>query len=254
MGETDLLGCDVRVGQGAYATDLRIQCVSDAARVWDWKPDAVLICTPPSTHYELLNMAHYKCVHVFCEKPLCTRYQEARNSVAMANSSNRVLAIGYQLRFQLDALKAHGWRQNVDFYHGQDMSAWPSQYKKDVLDEFSHEIDAAVYVNGPVMNVSAQDSNGDWLIQLHHVSAVSSICLSPTLNPYARFADTNGMKWEFDLAKNDQAYKDEIKAFLEACRGEGWDERLCRGAEAAHTVRIIEACRESAKDCKVVRL
>lgn len=67
MGETDLLGCDVRVGQEEYTTGLSIQCVSDAAMVWEWKPEAVLICTPPSKHFRLMDMARFKGVHVFAK-------------------------------------------------------------------------------------------------------------------------------------------------------------------------------------------
>ena len=34
------------------------------------KPDAIIVCTPPSHHYSILKLAAKNRIHVFCEKPL----------------------------------------------------------------------------------------------------------------------------------------------------------------------------------------
>lgn len=135
------------------------------------------------------------------------------------------------------------------------MRAWSSQYKKDVLEEFSHEIDAAVFVNGPVEKVTAKESMYGWVIQLRHLSCLSTILLNPLATGYSRTASIGQQEvWTFSKAINDHAYKSELKAFLSVCRSGPWDERLCSGVEAAHVVKIIEACRESARECRVVSL
>src|SRR5688500_19038317 len=43
---------------------------TDAARLFDERPDAVLIATPSASHVALVGEALGRGIHVFCEKPL----------------------------------------------------------------------------------------------------------------------------------------------------------------------------------------
>lgn len=234
--------------------------VTDIETIWQWKPDAALICTPPAIHAGLINQCMYRSgCFVLCEKPLANfdpsvmPYDDLRH---FAWRSDR-LCVGYQLRWQLQEFRHLVGMEDVSFTIGQDMSKWPSQYQKDILEEFSHEIDAAVFVHGPVEAVAAQQYRQSWQIQLRHVRTYSSIVIMADYQaPPVRFANAKGgtISWAFDQIKNDVAYKAELSAFLDVCRGEPMDYRLCSSVEAVHVCKIIEACRESARDCKVVRL
>jgi len=224
-----------------------------AEAVWDWKPEAVLICTPPDAHYALALNAIRKKVHVFIEKPITTSAHEADVLQWEAKNFGVQLAVAYQLRWQLGHIPGNA---DLSWDCRQDMRQWASRYEKDVLMEFSHEIDAATFIHGPVEAVTASTNKWGWRVILRHIQYVSCITICPyAVDEYRRTChSTYGELWAFDQAKNDQAYKDELTAFLDVCRGGPWDDRLCSGAEAAHVVRIIEAAKESARDCKVVSL
>lgn len=263
MGEKDLCICDVNplalhIVQQMGASPIRIAEL--AYDVWNWQPEAVLICTPPREHYNLAIQAIDQGCHLFIEKPIATHSQDA-NDIVWRNDDKKVLAVGYQLRFNRLDIERHQYKNKINIVHQQDMSIWPSQYKKDILQEFSHEIDVAIYLNGPAETVVARRSALRWDIEIHHQHGFSRLHISAAPGPFARWIDCDKFhdqpgvgNWSFNKEGNDQAYKDELAAFLKACRGEGWDDRLCSGAEAVHVCKIIEAARESAQDCKVVHL
>ena len=58
--------------------------------------DALVIVTPHTQHAEQIATALAAGVHVLCEKPLATTAADARRSMELAASNDRVLAIGYQ--------------------------------------------------------------------------------------------------------------------------------------------------------------
>jgi predicted dehydrogenase len=254
MGETDLLGCDVRTGDEGFVPDLPIPITSAASMVWDWKPDVVLVCVPPAGHYAMANRAIQAGAHCFIEKPMTTTVLECQHLNFQAKEKGVQLAVGYQLRWQLGELRNTAGKHDLKFVCTQDMKEWPSQYEKDALGEFSHELDASVFVHGPVEAVWAQHRQGLWRIHLRHIYANSAIVLGYESKPSLRLANHELHAWTFNQEENDAAYKHELKMFLMACRGEPMNFQLCSGAEAAHVVRIIEACRESAQEFKVVML
>ena len=257
MGKHEILGYDTRVGKDGWTVGLPIQAVSDRLMLWDYKPEVVLICTPPVSHAPLALEAMEYEAHCFIEKPLACYNWEVSTPILKARAKKLHLAVGYQLRFHKLGIERHFNNQVLDIVHAQDMSAWPSWYQKDVLEEFSHEIDLACFLNGPVDKVVARQSDNGlkWNIELKHLQGMSNIQICADSTTYKRWiVDASGGSWTFKIKDNDQAYKDELRAFLNVCQGGPWDERLCSGAEAAHVVRIIEACRESARECKVVTL
>lgn len=254
MGERDVLGFDPRIGQPDFMPDILCQAISVINMVWDWKPEVVLVCTPPDEHYHVVAEAIAHGCHVFCEKPLCADSWDADCLTGQARDKHVQLAVGYQLRWQLKEFRDHAATNNLTFISCQNMATWASQYEKDILDEFSHEIDAAVFVNGPVEAVTAYRIGAGWRIQLRHLRGHSSVTLAADLETFLRIAtSSNDVTWAFDQAKNDQAYRDELATFLKVCQGAPWDYRLCSGTEAAHVCKVIEACRQSADTCEVVR-
>ncbi len=65
----------------------------------DLNIDAVDICTPTPTHFELIKSAMRTGKDFFCEKPLCESTEAARQVAAELRQSNSVGMVGYVYRF-----------------------------------------------------------------------------------------------------------------------------------------------------------
>lgn len=67
--------------------------------------DAVIVCSPNSTHphYVSLSLDHQK--HVMCEKPMISDPTQMQSIFKSAEDRNRKLLIGFQRVFDLDIAK-----------------------------------------------------------------------------------------------------------------------------------------------------
>ncbi len=61
--------------------------------------DAVHICTPNNTHYEMAMFAMEHGVHVVCEKPMTTTLEEAEELLKKAKEKNVIHAMNFNCRF-----------------------------------------------------------------------------------------------------------------------------------------------------------
>lgn len=61
--------------------------------------DAIIICTPPSLHYQVAIKAAEKGIHVFSEKPFTTDNYKARELAAIFEHKKLVNQVGYVNRF-----------------------------------------------------------------------------------------------------------------------------------------------------------
>jgi UDP-2-acetamido-3-amino-2,3-dideoxy-glucuronate N-acetyltransferase len=73
----------------------------------DSKVKAVVIATPAASHYELAKEALGANKHVFVEKPLALRVEEAEELVELAQKKKKILMVGHVLRYHpaVDKLK-----------------------------------------------------------------------------------------------------------------------------------------------------
>lgn len=72
---------------------------SDAAHLFDERPDAVLIATPSASHVALVGEALARGIHVFCEKPLTLSAAESTALADAAANAGLVTQVGYHNRF-----------------------------------------------------------------------------------------------------------------------------------------------------------
>jgi predicted dehydrogenase/threonine dehydrogenase-like Zn-dependent dehydrogenase len=72
---------------------------SPEAVIDDPAVDTVAVCTRHASHAELSARALRAGKHVFCEKPLALTDAELREVIAAAESSERILAVGFNRRF-----------------------------------------------------------------------------------------------------------------------------------------------------------
>lgn len=122
-------------------------------------PHAVIIGTPPGSHFELCKLAMEANAHVFCEKPFMPVLEDADRIIEIARSRNLLLRVNNQYRFmtyyaetkrRLDggefgrAFYLQAWQQM--FHPPQMESNWRNQLSQYVLFEFAtHALDLACF-------------------------------------------------------------------------------------------------------------
>jgi predicted dehydrogenase len=65
----------------------------------DDRPDALIVCTPPALHYDILRTALGYGMHVFCEKPFTVSARLAHELAEAFESAGLVNQVGYVNRF-----------------------------------------------------------------------------------------------------------------------------------------------------------
>ncbi len=67
--------------------------------VFDWLPDAVVICSENSRHAELIRQSAMAGAHILCEKPLATDLADARDAIGAAAVAGVKLMTAFPVRF-----------------------------------------------------------------------------------------------------------------------------------------------------------
>ena len=99
--EDTLVSISSQVPAHAQAMAKQFSCASD----FSWKDtvarediDAIIICTPPSSHAEIAIAAMRAGKHVLCEKPLSKTFEEAKEMLEVSGITGRVLKCGFNHR------------------------------------------------------------------------------------------------------------------------------------------------------------
>ncbi|KKE83972.1 hypothetical protein N479_11205 [Pseudoalteromonas luteoviolacea S4054] len=128
--------------------------------------DAVVIVTPTSTHFEYFKLCAGKVKNVFIEKPLAETLEEALEIKALAEQHGMFVQCGFIERFnpvvtELKRVLESKQVLNADFTRTNRLSSRITDVDV-VLDLMIHDIDLALFLNGPVEKVVAygQRENG----------------------------------------------------------------------------------------------
>ena len=89
---------DAAAAQGAAPAPVVTADFNDA--IADPQIEAVILTTPHRFHADQIKAAARSGKHVFCEKPLCTTFADARAAIAATRSAGVVLGIGHERRFE----------------------------------------------------------------------------------------------------------------------------------------------------------
>ncbi|MFJ7368819.1 inositol 2-dehydrogenase [Lysinibacillus sp. NPDC098008] len=133
--------------------------------------DAILVCSPTSTHAEIIQAAARAKKHVFCEKPVSSSVEETENLLQITKEEGVLLQIGFNRRFDPNFLKMKKLVQEgaVGDVHilkitSRDPAPPPVEYLKNsgglFFDMTIHDFDMARYMTGSeVIEVHAVGAN-----------------------------------------------------------------------------------------------
>lgn len=134
--------------------------------------DAVIVCTPPSSHFDVVKHFLEHGIHVLCEKPLTVTSKDAHDLVKLSEAKGLHLMMASKFRYVDDVIKAKaivesGILGSMILYENTFCSKvamrdrWNS--KKEVagggvlIDNGSHSVDIARFLLGPIKEVQAQN-------------------------------------------------------------------------------------------------
>ena len=72
----------------------------------DKKIEAVIVCSPTPTHYDIIKKCAAQKKHVFCEKPISLSEDEIKELITIKNKQNIFIQVGLNRRFDQDFLVA----------------------------------------------------------------------------------------------------------------------------------------------------
>ena len=121
---------------------------------------AVVICTPTVTHADYIRMVAGKVRNIFVEKPLADTLEEANRVARFAAEKGLNVQVGFIERFNpaVQSLKQVLDKServiSIDFTRTNKLSARITDVDV-VTDLMIHDIDLALYLNGPARSVAA---------------------------------------------------------------------------------------------------
>ena len=122
--------------------------------------DAVIICTPTSTHAEYINMCLDSVQNIFVEKPMTDNLKISQELANFSKNKSLNVQVGYIERFNpaVRSLQAIIDRSDklvsLDFTRTNKLSSRITDVDV-VTDLMIHDIDMALHINGPAGTVSA---------------------------------------------------------------------------------------------------
>ncbi len=89
-----------------FSTDTLVRYSDLHSACSDPEVDALMICTPNYTHFEVLKVAVASLKPIFLEKPMATDLQDAADIVAMSATYSSFIQIGLQYRYKAQYVEA----------------------------------------------------------------------------------------------------------------------------------------------------
>ncbi len=131
--------------------------------------DAVVICSPTATHAEYVLLAGRYVKNIFVEKPLADSLESSKELITFAEDNNINLQVGFIERFNTAVvelkkiLDRDGSVVNVDFTRTNKLSSRITDVDV-IFDLMIHDVDLALFLNGPVKEVHAHGVMEDHMV------------------------------------------------------------------------------------------
>jgi predicted dehydrogenase len=116
--------------------------------------DAVIVTTLPATHAHFAIKALNKGKHVFVEKPLALKVEDAKDMIKAAKKNKKVLMIGHLLLYHpaINKLKSYikeGLLGNIQYLYSTRVNLGQVRYEENALWSLTpHDISVAMYLLG----------------------------------------------------------------------------------------------------------
>lgn len=146
--------CDgVALDLEVLAKEHKAKAVRDLEDVLkDTDIDALVVCTPTDTHYNIIKRGIEAGKHVFCEKPVSQSLSETLEVAELAEKHKRKFLVGYNRRFDVNYKKAqeivcNGTIGELQMIHSTnyDFPGAPLEYLMDCggifMDQVLHDLD-----------------------------------------------------------------------------------------------------------------
>ncbi len=162
----------------------------DAMTLLDSGLDAVIVSTPHHAHRDLCVAAFERGIHVLCEKPLSNTVEGAAAIVAAAKKAQRVLALGFNLRYypivkfarqavddgvigNVTHIRVHGGHDGIyKFAHDWEYKM-PESGGGAMMDIGIHMTDLARYFLGEITSVYGAMSESVWHVDGSEDNAIA---------------------------------------------------------------------------------
>jgi len=138
-------------------SEFKIKRFEDPEKLMD-QADAVDIIAPTTAHYSICKMAILKSKHVFVEKPLANKMEEAREIVNLVREANIKFQVGHVERFNPALLAAKAYHLSPMFIEVHRLSQFNPRGTdvSVILDLMIHDIDIILsIIKSNVKNVLA---------------------------------------------------------------------------------------------------
>jgi predicted dehydrogenase len=164
--------------------------VTDLARFLDVDMDAVIVSSPVHVHEEACIESLRRGRHVLCEKPLSNTVESCRRIVAAAVAADRVLAVGFNLRYypciafvkdaitsgkigEIDHLRVFGGHEGLPKFRVDWQYRAPESGGGAMMDVGIHMTDVMQYLMGGVTSVYGVMSERVWQVPGSEDNAVA---------------------------------------------------------------------------------
>lgn len=152
--------------------------------------DGAIICAPPNAHRPIALELMRAGVHVLCEKPLTTRYEDAVAMKAASGETGRVLMMASKFRYVEDivrakAIVASGMLGDIMFYENNFCSkvnmsgrwnANPEIAGGGVLiDNGTHSVDVIRYILGDIQRINAREGKRVANLAVEDTASISAV-------------------------------------------------------------------------------
>jgi UDP-2-acetamido-3-amino-2,3-dideoxy-glucuronate N-acetyltransferase len=114
--------------------------------------NGVVVATPAKSHYEITKKVLVAGRHVFVEKPLALRVEEAEELVELARDNNRILMVGHILRYhpalnRLKQLIDAGELGKIQYVYSNRLNIGKIRDEENILWSFApHDISVILYL------------------------------------------------------------------------------------------------------------